>query len=340
MAAPHVAGAIAILLQAQPTLAPEDVRGLLAVSAANDTYTGRTYGTAPGADPRNWWGYGKLNVRDALLALSGSTASILALDAQPRAPAGETLGKKGTRLPLLALGFEAHGTEPVDVTAIGFDVKGDDPAARLLLIGDTNGDGLIDPSEPVIASADLVLAGSEQRVVLAPPSFRVQPLVPAPVLAAVELSGAAPNGTVFEAALVPAELHSLGVRSGLADQLDSSIAATASGPAVVTLLAEDELLSFSANPVRESAVVFNFVEAPRRASVYTLTGRRVADLCARGLRCDGGAGGTHVRWDLQNDEGQRVAPAVYLVVFQMGDRMIREKLIIMTPGNGPDGFAP
>lgn len=340
MAAPHVVGAIAILFQAQPTLTPEAVKGLLAVSAANDTHTGRTYGVAPGADPKDWWGFGKLNVRDALLALSGNAASILALAIQPRAPAGETLGKKGTRLKLLALDFQAQGTEAVDVTAIGFDLNGEDAGARLLLIGDTDGDGQIGESEPVIAATDVALNGTEQRVLFAPASLRIQPFTGTPVLVAVELSGGAPNGAAFEATFVPSELHSLGVRSRLADQLDPAIATVASGPAVVTLLAEDEILSFSANPVRESEVVFNFAAAPRRAAVYTLTGRRVADLCDLGLNCDGAAGKTRVRWDLRNDEGHRIAPAVYLVVFQVGGRTIREKLVIMTPGRGPDGLEP
>ena len=74
--------------------------------------------------------------------------------------------------------------------------------------------------------------------------------------------------------------------------------------------------------------------------MYTLGGRRVVDLCTRGLDCAGGTGGTHVRWDLRNDEGHPVAPAVYLVIFQVGDRTIREKLVIMTPGERPDEQVP
>jgi methionine-rich copper-binding protein CopC len=92
--------------------------------------------------------------------------------------------------------------------------------------------------------------------------------------------------------------------------------------------------------VRQNEVVFNFAEPPVKAAVYTLTGRRVIDLCRVGLECSGGSGATRVAWDLVNTDGHRVAPGVYLVIFQVGDRTIREKLVIMTPGGGPDGQVP
>jgi hypothetical protein len=177
-------------------------------------------------------------------------------------------------------------------------------------------------------------------VLITPTSLQVQPFGRTPVLVALELSGAAPNGTAFEATFLPSELHSLGTRSGTVDLIDASIATVSSGPAEVTLLSPEALLSFSANPVRQAEVFFNFAEAPRRASVYTLTGRRVVDLCGRGLACDGGAGGARVRWDLRNDEGETVAPAVYLVIFEVGGQVLREKLVVLTPGGGPDGLEP
>jgi hypothetical protein len=61
------------------------------------------------------------------------------------------------------------------------------------------------------------------------------------------------------------------------------------------------------------------------ASIFTLTGRRVVDL-ARRIDQEGS-----VLWDLRNEEGTRVAPGVYLVVFDLGGRIVREKLFVMTP---------
>ena len=97
------------------------------------------------------------------------------LDAKPAAPAGPTVGARGTRLVLLELDFEARGPESVDVTAIGFDVDGDDPGARLLLIHDADDDGLADPGEPVLGATDAVLSGGVVRVLVSPAALRVQP---------------------------------------------------------------------------------------------------------------------------------------------------------------------
>lgn len=335
MAAPHVTGAIAVLFEVDPNLTPEDVKGLFATTSTGDAYTVRTYDVGPGGDPGNWWGYGKLNVRDALLAVSATTTSVLDLEAKAAAPSGRTLGAKGTRLVLLDLHFEARGSEAVDVTSIGFDVAGNDPGARLLLVRDNN-NGLIDPGEQVVGSVDAVLTGGTARLVVYPTALRIQPSTDTPVLVALELSGAAPHGSFFEASFVPEELHSLGVRSGKPDVLDPAISAASSGEAEITLLEEDALLSFSANPVRTDEVIFNFSETPELAAVYTLTGRRVLDMCSRGLACGNDGGATRFHWNLRNGEGERVAPAVYLIVFRVGDTVIREKLIVMTPGGDPD----
>src|SRR5690606_39321489 len=66
MAAPHVSGAVALLLQRRPDLTPEDVKAILARTAAQDAFTARSYTGEPPAVPNNQWGYGKLDVRAAL----------------------------------------------------------------------------------------------------------------------------------------------------------------------------------------------------------------------------------------------------------------------------------
>jgi subtilisin family serine protease len=58
MAAPHVTGAVALLLAEQPDLTAIQIRDILEKSADRDTQTGSV--------PNDFWGFGKLNIYDAL----------------------------------------------------------------------------------------------------------------------------------------------------------------------------------------------------------------------------------------------------------------------------------
>ncbi|MDZ7374916.1 MAG: S8 family serine peptidase, partial [candidate division KSB1 bacterium] len=62
MAAPHVAGAVALLLQRRPTLDAYQVKALLTASARRDLFTGQV--------PNEQWGYGKLDVQRALATVA------------------------------------------------------------------------------------------------------------------------------------------------------------------------------------------------------------------------------------------------------------------------------
>jgi subtilisin family serine protease len=344
MAAPHVAGAVAIMLSQNGSLTPEEVRAAIAASAVADVFTTRTYDAVSGAAASDWWGHGKLDV-PALLTLSDGGPATLAVDTEPATSASPVPGGRGTRLPLLRLTLEAQGFESIDVTAIGFDVSGNDAGARLVLLRD-DGDGTFDAGDTEVGSAPASLAGTLRRVVIQPASLRVAPFTPLTVFAALELSGQAPNGATFEATLAPAELHTLGTTTGEVDRIEAGVVAVTSGPATTTVLAQDELLSFSQNPVgcwpRSNTtcaddVIFNFARSPVRAAVYTVTGRRVIDLCATSsLECGGDEGPTFTRWDLRNDNGEPVAPGVYLVIFDVAGQVFREKLMILTPGTDPD----
>ena len=59
MAAPHITGVIALMLEADPDLTPKKVKKILQESARHDAYTGQT--------PNHHWGYGKV---DALAAVT------------------------------------------------------------------------------------------------------------------------------------------------------------------------------------------------------------------------------------------------------------------------------
>ncbi len=62
MAAPHVAGTIALLLEADPTLSPADIKMVLQTTATSDNFTG------PLPNPR--FGYGKLDAKAAVDAVA------------------------------------------------------------------------------------------------------------------------------------------------------------------------------------------------------------------------------------------------------------------------------
>jgi subtilisin family serine protease len=320
MAAPHVTGTIAVLLQANPGLTPEAVRTALTTSARQDAFTTRTYDAA-GA-PADWWGAGKLNVRDALQVVSGGGAAVLALQTESAVPPAAVRVPRGTRLPLLALELRSQGTEAIDVSQLGFRVSGNDPGAYLVLVRDVNRNGELDAGDMAVDSVPAGLDGSAQviRSTIDPP-IRVGAFDSQTLIVALSMSGAAPNGATFAASFLPDSTRSRGVTSGVQDSVEVAAGSLDSGPARTTVLAVDELLSFSANPVCGERVVFNFAAPPTTAAVYTVTGRRVID-----LRADGAL---RAEWDLRNEEGSRIAPGVYLVVFSVEGELFREKLMVL-----------
>jgi subtilisin family serine protease len=97
MAAPHVTGALALLLQHRPALAPEDVIEIFSRSAVRDQFTSRTYGT-PGAASTEWWGHGKLNMPAALSVLlsGGVVAAVHVSPALDSVPAGGVIQLRAT----------------------------------------------------------------------------------------------------------------------------------------------------------------------------------------------------------------------------------------------------
>jgi len=66
MAAPHVAGAVALMLDKNPTLAPEEIKSILTSNTRTDIYTGPV--------PNYNWGSGKLDIYDAIQDIAASEA--------------------------------------------------------------------------------------------------------------------------------------------------------------------------------------------------------------------------------------------------------------------------
>lgn len=400
MAAPHVTGAVALMLQHRPTLDAAAVRSVLSLTAERDLFTSRTYAYSPEGLASDWWGFGKLNVCSALGALGASGSgtagpivitpvtdtlpvnattrffscsptaapvsfvssdpaiatvdangavhalrtgiahiiarsgpfadtavvvvtapAVLHASATTAAPAGTTLGTRGTVLPLLSQVLRADGYEPIRVRALGYRITGVDAGANLLVIADLNRNRRYDVGERIIERQPIVLNGS-LNVDVAIDSLTVPQRDSLHLITAVELSGAAPNGAVFQATVLPDRTRTTGVRSQAVNQL-GNIANATSANAVSTILANGATFSLSENPIRSGRVVFNFAERPRVAAIYTLNGRRVVDLLS-GIDQTGS-----VTWNLKNDAGDRVASGVYFVVFDVAGRLVREKIFVM-----------
>jgi subtilisin family serine protease len=406
MAAPHVAGAIAVMLQHRPTLSPEDVRQVFSRSARADIFTQRVYDPSPESRPSDWWGFGKLDVPAALQVLLGGGAivavrleppvdtiplggyaqlratavdetgasvfasfewvslnpavatvdavgrvaglqlgaadivvrsgaaadttrvvvappAILHIAAQPLAPGPPVTAPAGTVLPLLRLEMRTAGPEDVILRSLGFELTGIDPDARLLLLDDAADDDGAGAAAAIVAAADVALDGTPHTVILSVDTVIVPRNSTRHFVAALQLSGAAPTGSTFTARLLPEATHTINTNSRLVDRVQHGDI-VGSGAAVTTVLREGELFALSANPVRGDDVNFVFAAPPTLAAIYTATGSRVANLLPR-------INGLSHRWDLRNDSGERVVPGVYILVFRVEGRVVRQRLFVLSP---------
>lgn len=256
-----------------------------------------------------------------LVVTNPATLSITLRNA---APATAVSAPRGTQIPLLATVLRANGYESIRVTQLSYRLTGTDPGARVILVADANRNGMIDFNERVIASKSVPLSGPPVVVDLMIDSLTVPQRDSVNLILAIQLSGAAPNQSVFTAEFLPGSTRSVGTRSLAPNPIDAVTSPLVSAPVTTTVLAEGESFTLSENPVRSGRVIFNFTAAPRAAAIYTLTGRMVTDLKKR-LATNGS-----VIWDLTNDDGVRVAAGVYVVVFDMAGRLVREKLFVMS----------
>lgn len=330
MAAPHVAGALAVLLQADPSLTPETAKDVLAQSARQDNFTIHPYTGEPNSSPNNSWGYGKLDVQAALEALGGiNIVATVTIVAEPALSGTPLLSRAGSRRQLLRIQLQSQGTGPARVDAFGFEATGNDPAARVVVVRDTDNDGQIDEGEPLVGSTTVALEPGQPASVTVPAGIVINPGETINLLAGIEFSGEVPHNTGFQLTYLPAGTTASAVSGAGIVLLEQPAANVASGVSRSTVLGEDEFVSLSENPVRSQRLIMNFRVRPDRASIYTTTGRRVRDLLS-------GTSGIRIEWDLTNDDGTRVAPGVYLLVVESPAGSLNQRLMVLTPASsGP-----
>jgi subtilisin family serine protease len=322
MAAPHVAGGIALLLQLLPGLGPEAARGLLTATARQDAFTPHAYTGEPDGVPNAQWGHGKLAVERAVWSL-GLPAGALALDVTPLPAPAYLASARGARVPLFRLDAAADSAEAVALERLAFELTGTDAGASLVLIHDQDADGDADPDEPVRASVPVPLAGG-------PVTARIEPgpVVPAGAsqqfLLALEMSGAAPNGARFSARYLPAETRTLGTLSGARDRFRGPVAVVETGERTTSLIEPGERLTLSANPVRAAPLIISYAARPRAAAIYSIAGQRVRDLADA-------LGEGSAEWDLRNDRGAAVASGAYYLVLQFPEERVVRKLFVVRP---------
>jgi hypothetical protein len=330
MAAPMVAGGIALMLQRAPALTPETVKQIFATTSIRDDRTQNSYVPGdPGGATNFTWGYGKLDVEAGIAAAAQfSQAAVLGVTATPIAVPEAPPSERGTRVPFLRFALTADGPEAIDVTALGFRVAGADPGAALLLFRDAEGNGAIGPQDPLIGSQPVPLTPGDTVAVSVPVTLRVPAGQTMSVIAALELSGAVPHRAPFRASFDPAATRAVGVQTGEPSPLRQPSDVVRTNEFRPTLLAAGEPFALSENPVRSSQLILNFRTRPTLAAIYTVSGRQVIDLIPL---LDNNV---RVVWNLTNQQGAQVAPGVYLAVFQIGNETVRERLIIVRPAGG------
>lgn len=326
MATPHVTGTVALLLAERPSLTPEQVKEALTSSARSDAFTQRSWATGdPGGRP-NWsWGYGKLWVPGAIAAVRPSSplpAAVRAIAADVQRTHETTTSERGTRVPLQSLRIAASDADTLIVQTLSFRVSGSDPAFRLAVAVDTDRDGELDEGEPLVAtSAPVAVVPGGSTVTIAVPEGALT--VPRggtlDVVIVGLLSGGSPNGATFLVELLPATSIALGRRSGASvnfagEWVTGTVART-------TLLAADEQLNLTQNPVRRSPLIFNF-QPTRSIDIYDFAGRRVR-------RVTPAVGEVRWEWNLTSENGTPIANGVYVIVTQLqSGAVLRRKLFV------------
>ena len=320
MSAPHVAGAVALLLAKRPSLTPAQVLSALTQSARRDLFTARSSAGDAGA-PNNSWGFGKLDVAGALALVPPATGRALMAVNPTKDSTTVRRSARGTVVALQSVRLQATDPESVTVTRIEASVGGRDRGFRLGVAIDVDRDGLLGANEPVVATSDSVeLSDTRDVAVVAPAGTIVVPRGGTLDLLLVGvLSGGTPNATEFRASLDVDDSRAQGMRSGIALSLGGKAGVS---PAIrTTVLAQGETFNISQNPVRRGPLVINFSEPATSIELFDFTGRLV-----RSFRP--GETERRIAWELDSDAGRPVANGVYVLVVDTGSGVVRRKFFV------------
>jgi len=124
MSSPHAAGAVALFLQADPGLAPEDIVAVLQATGREDAFSGESYAddAGPVGLPNHTWGYGKLDVLAGLQQIVGTDA-VLAVTPTALDPPEERIPRQAQSVELLRFNLTA-GRDFVEVTDLRLTPEG------------------------------------------------------------------------------------------------------------------------------------------------------------------------------------------------------------------------
>jgi len=124
MSSPHAAGAVALFLQANPDLTPEDIVAVLQATGREDYFSRESYADDAGTVglPNHTWGHGKLDVLAGLQQIVG-TAAALAVAATADEPPLERIPRQAQSVELLRFDLTT-GPEFVQVTDLRLTPEG------------------------------------------------------------------------------------------------------------------------------------------------------------------------------------------------------------------------
>jgi subtilase family protein len=314
MSAPMVTGAVALMLELNPSLDPETARAILTTSARQDGFTTRSYAGFGGGVPNPSWGYGKLNVEPALAAVPAS----LTLTAGAGAPTAPLrLGENA------AVAFRVAAATPQSVRLDTLFVGGEgtvslpDVVTELALYRDSGGTGVI-PSGPPLATVQAPFAGGAAAR-FGGLNLRVDPGGAVGLLLAARAGDRLRQG----------DRLTLRIEGAGGLELGSSRPATAFQPQPLEhtfgpadLLPAGQPFLISENPVRDGRVIFTYAGPPRLIALYNFAGLKVREFTSLPAN--------RFEWDLLA-ESPRLPNGMYVLVFESQGQRLRERLMILTP---------